>query len=514
MKRSAGILLPVFSLPSPFGIGTLGKAAYNFIDFLKKAGQSYWQMLPLGPTVFGDSPYQTISSVAGNPYYIDLELLVADGLLSPSEIRSGFWGKDAGKVDYKALYEQREPVLRKAFRRSAFYPPEEFAVDEDFRKAVYFSSFKNETAVFRKENAFWLEDYALYMALKSHFGMKPWYAWEDEGIRRREPGTVVRYRELLWEEIAYHVFLQYEFYRQWEALREYGRKQGISFIGDLPIYVPLDSVEVWVFPELFQLDENRRPRAVAGVPPDAFSRQGQLWGSPLYDWGKMEEDGYGWWMERIAAAARLFDVIRIDHFRGLESYWAVPYGASTAMEGEWLPGPGIDFLREVRERFPELSFIAEDLGFLTAKVRKLVKESGFPGMKVLQFAFEEGGSSEYLPHRHTKNSVVYTGTHDNNTLWGWILSAPGEEVKFAKEYLGLSRKEGFDKGVIRGGMSSVADLFIAQMQDYLELSGSARINVPGTVENNWCWRMNRGALSENLAKNIAKITARYERCEK
>ncbi len=488
MKRSAGILLPVSALPSPYGIGTLGKAAYDFVDFLVKAEQRYWQMLPLGPTGFGDSPYQCVSSFAGNPYFIDLDFLVNEGLLTSSDIKSASFGNEHKNVDYQALYSRREKLLRKAF-----------------------SAFKNDTEVFRSENALWLEDYALYMALKSHFGMRAWQDWEDEAIRLRSPEAIAKYREMLREDIDYHVFVQFEFFRQWENLREYAGKNGIRFIGDLPIYVPLDSVETWVSPEYFQLDERRFPRFVAGVPPDAFSKEGQLWGSPLYDWDAMKTDGYKWWLERIAGTAKLFDVIRFDHFRGFESYWRVPYGEMTAIEGTWMPGPGMDFISSVKQRFPELEFIAEDLGFLTEKVRQLVKDSGFPGMKVMQFAFEPGGNSEYLPHSYERNCVVYTGTHDNSTLWGWLLEATAEELRSAKEYLGLSRKEGWDKGMLRGGMSSVANLFIAQMQDYLELSGWARMNRPGTIGNNWRWRIEQGALTEPLARSISKMTKRYGR---
>ncbi|MDD2484795.1 MAG: 4-alpha-glucanotransferase [Eubacteriales bacterium] len=493
MKRSAGILLPVSALPSPHGVGTLGKAAYDFVDFLVKAGQSYWQMLPLGPTGFGDSPYQCVSSSAGNPYYIDLDLLVEQELLTSAEVRAASSVMDQKNVNYQMLYAKREELLRSAFLR------------------VGSGSLESDVAHFRQENADWVEEYAFYRALKSHFGMKSWAEWEDEGIRRRIPGAKEHYWELLREDISYHVFVQFEFFKQWDSLKSYAAKKKIRIIGDLPIYVPLDSVETWLEPCLFQLDEKALPISVAGVPPDAFSKEGQLWGSPLYNWKAMKADDYSWWLRRIAATKRLFDVIRIDHFRGFESYWEIPYGEKTAINGKWTKGPGMDLIGRIKRQFPELEFIAEDLGFLTKEVRQLVLDSGFPGMKVMQFAFESGGNVEYLPHSYERNCVVYTGTHDNTTLWGWLLEAGEEELKLAKEYLSLSRKEGWDKGLLRGGLSSVANLFIAQMQDYLGLSGWARMNRPGTIGANWRWRMETGQMTEVLAENIKKMTQRYGR---
>lgn len=498
MKRSSGILLPVSSLPSPYGIGTLGKAAFSFVDFLEKAGQRYWQMLPLGPTGFGDSPYQCVSSFAGNPYFIDIDLLIKDELLTCREAGSLSFGTDPKEVSYGALYIAREQLLRKAFSRSTFADPERAARDD-------------EALGFIERNAFWLEDYALYMAIKDHFGMKSWQDWEDDPIRHRVPEALTKYRELLREDILYHSFVQFVFYQQWDALKKYAANKGVSFIGDLPIYVPLDSAEVWVDPQYFQLDEHLVPIAVSGVPPDCFTMDGQLWGSPLYKWDVLKADGYTWWLHRLAAAVKLFDVIRIDHFRGFEDYWSVPYGEQTAVHGTWMQGPGLDFIQIVKKTFPGTQFIAEDLGCLTENVRSLVTDSGFPGMKVMQFAFEGDGCSEYLPHTYHRNNVVYTGTHDNNTVWGWLLEANSDELRRAKEYLGLSRKEGWDKGFIRGGMSSTADLFIAQMQDYLELSSWSRMNRPGTIGNNWKWRLEPDQLTEELAHMIAKTTIRYER---
>ena len=512
MKRSSGILLPVSALPSPYGIGTLGKAAFTFVDFLEKAGQRYWQMLPLGPTGFGDSPYQCVSSFAGNPYFIDLDLLVRDELLTHREAVSLSFGSDPKEVNYGALYFAREQLLRKAFSRSSFAMSKSDSGEASAPTCEAAPAEEDEDACgFVERNTFWLEDYALFMALKGHFGMRSWQNWEDDAIRHRAPEALAKYRELLREDILYHSFVQFVFYKQWNALKKYAAEKGISFIGDLPIYVPLDSAEVWVDPQYFQLDERLVPTAVSGVPPDCFTAEGQLWGSPLYKWDVLKEDGYSWWRHRLAAAVRLFDVIRIDHFRGFEDYWSIPYGSQTAEHGEWMQGPGMDFIHVIKKTFPDTEFIAEDLGCLTENVRNLVTDSGFPGMKVMQFAFEGAGCSDYLPHNFHHNNVVYTGTHDNNTAWGWLLEADSEELRRARDYLGLSRKEGWDKGFIRGGMSSVADLFIAQMQDYLELSGWARMNRPGTIGNNWKWRLEPAQLTEELAHMISKITKRYER---
>lgn len=492
MKRSSGILFHISSLPSPYGIGTLGKEAFAFIDFLKQAGQKYWQMLPLGPTGFGDSPYQSFSSFAGNPYFIDLDLLIDDGLLSKEEVCGICWGKDSKRVDYEKIYQYREVVLKKAFQRG-------------------FKRDKELLGDFCHNNQDWILDYALYMSLKSYFGMKSWEEWEDQDIRFRSPKVLEKYQELLKEEIQYHIYIQYLFFQQWEALRAYGRAKGIRFIGDIPIYVPFDSADIWASPEFFQLDERRIPVAVGGVPPDCFSQTGQLWGNPLYNWEAMKSDDYSWWIQRIRACTKLFDAIRIDHFRGFESYWSIPWGEVTAVNGKWRPGPGHDFIQRMKENFPSLEIIAEDLGFLTEEVRELVTFSGFPGMKVLQFAFESKETCNYLPHNYNRNSVVYTGTHDNTTVAGWLEEGNDTEIEFARKYMGLNREEGWVWGFIRSGMSSVSDLFIAQMQDYLELPGSERMNIPGTLGNNWKLRLEKGELTEELANKIANITKMYGR---
>ncbi len=491
MNRASGILLHITSLPSPYGIGTLGKAAYAFGDFLCAAGQSYWQMLPVGPTGYGNSPYQSFSTFAGNPYLIDFDLLFEDGLLLKEEYQHITWGDCPERISYDAIYRNREGVLRKAFRRG-------WARDKALVEAFF------------AEQEGWLPDFALFMALKKHFGMGSWLTWEDEDIRLRRPNAIKQYKALLHQDIAFYIYVQYLFFSQWRALKEYLLKRNVRLIGDLPIYVSLDSADVWTRPENFLLQEDRRPYYVAGVPPDYFSSTGQLWGNPLYDWDFMALDGYSWWKNRLGAAANLFDVIRIDHFRGLESYWKIPFGETTAMNGAWEKGPGMDFLREIKRAFPSLSIIAEDLGDLTPAVHALLHEAGYPGMKVLQFAFNRNEPSAYLPHAYPRNCVCYTGTHDNNTAAGWLQNSP-REAAYAREYLGLNEAEGLNWGLIRGGASSVADLFIAQMQDYLNLDESARMNTPSTLGENWRWRLLPGALDEALALQILRLTRMYAR---
>lgn len=492
--RASGILLHITSLPSPHGVGTLGKEAYAFLDFLKKANQKYWQILPLGPTGYGDSPYQTDSAFAGNPYLIDLDALVADGLLTEEEVNAPFWGDDAAQTDYGALYAGRAPLLEKACGRGW---------DRD-REAV---------AAFEAENP-WLKDYTLFKALKSHFAMKPWIEWEDEAVRlRRNEAVLDQYREMLAPAIRVHIYTQFLFFRQWDALRAYARELGIGIIGDVPIYVPMDSADVWAESEHFQLDEQRRPTAVAGVPPDYFSADGQLWGNPLYDWEKMEKDGYRWWLRRMKAASRLYDMVRIDHFRGLESYWAVPYGETTARNGQWCKGPGENFITALRENLPQVDIIAEDLGFLTEDVIKLREFSGYPGMKILEFAFDSRDPSNYLPHCYDENCVCYTGTHDNATLRQWLEDAAPQDMEFAREYFALRWEDDLRLPIIRGGMRSVAKLFITQMQDWLDLGAEARMNTPGVLgRGNWCWRMAPDALKDELAWAIARMTYIYGRC--
>ncbi len=480
----------VSSLPGPFGIGTFGKHAYDFVDFLNSCGQSYWQLLPLCPTGYGDSPYQSFSTFAGNHYFIDLDILIREGLLLKEEVDRINWCKSPERVDYGCLYKNRTRVLQLAWRR--------FSPSPSYLRFI-------------DENKDWLEDYALFMALKEYFDGKHWQDWPDD-LRMRNQDTLEKYRSQLTDATQFQYFLQYQFYLQWRELREYAFSKGIRIIGDVPIYLPLDSADVWSNPELFQLDENRRPKLVAGCPPDSFSSTGQLWGNPLYDWDHLRDTGYQWWIRRLKAAARLYDVIRIDHFRGFESYWAVPARENTAVIGSWLPGPGADFIRTIREALPETDFIAEDLGYLTKEVKDLQTFSGWPGMKVIQFAFDSREPGNYLPHLYPINSICYSGTHDNLTLKQWFDDASKEDVAEAYAYLGLHEEEGPIWGMIRGCLSSVSKLAIIQMQDYLELGRLARMNTPGLLsEENWCWRAKQAMFTPLLAKKIRTVTKRYGR---
>ena len=494
MNRSSGILMPIFSLPSPYGIGTLGKAAYDFADFLAEAGQHYWQMLPLGPTSYGDSPYQSFSTFAGNPYFMDPDLLVEDGLLTKQEVKAYRWGSDPRHVDYGAVYNSRLKLLSKAKKRG-------------------WERDREEVTAFVAENARWLPDYALFMACKRHFGMKAWTEWPDD-IRLRQEGAPEKYRALLQEDVDFFTYLQYLFFQQWERLRDYVHGLNIRIIGDLPIYVAMDSADVWAETEFFQLDDTLVPKAVSGVPPDYFSADGQLWGNPLYNWDRMREDGFGWWIRRIDGAGKMYDVIRIDHFRGLASYWAVPYGETTAKNGKWRTGPGIALVNALKGWFHNLEFIAEDLGYATSDVEKLLKESGFPGMKVLEFAFDSRDSSGYLPHAYIENCTCYTGTHDNSPIALWREEAAPEDIAYCEKYLGLNKEEGFNWGMIRGGMGSVARLFVAQMQDYLELGAGCRMNKPSTLGGNWEWRLLSGELTDSLADRIYDAVRIYGRIDR
>ena len=481
MNRAAGVLLSVSSLPAPYGIGTLGRCAYDFVDFLVESGQNYWQMLPVGPISYGDSPYQSFSTFAGNPYYIDLDMLQTDGLLTSEEVQAHSWGDDPERVDYGAIYRARYALLERAFDRG--WSRERQAVEEFARRQP------------------WLDGYARFMALKRRYDMKPWTQW---------PAGVVPAEELE-REMKFFTYRQFLFDRPWTALKQYANEKGISIIGDLPIYVAMDSADVWTNPERFLLDRDNVPVDVSGVPPDGFTDAGQLWGNPLYRWDAMKRDGYAWWESRLRGALERFDGIRLDHFRGLESYWAVPYGDETAAGGRWEPGPGEDFIKMVHEKFPGALIIAEDLGYVTKEVKELLECSGYPGMKVLEFAFDSREAGDYLPHCYPENCVCYTGTHDNTTVLGWLEEAGPEDMEMARRYLGLNREEGYNWGFLRGGMGSKARLFVAQMQDYLDLGGAARMNTPGTLGGNWQWRMKPGAASPELARRLREFTRLFGR---
>ena len=484
--------MPISSLPSPYGIGTLGEAARTFVDFQAEGGQSCWQILPVCPTSYGDSPYQSFSSYAGNPYFIDLDDLAREGLLRPEEYQDLDWGSDPRWVDYPQMYRARYPVLRLACSRL------EERLGEELRD-------------FCREQAQWLEDYALFMALKGKNGGAPWQEW-PEGERRRLPRALAAAREELRDEIAFWKGVQFLFFRQWRGLKAYANGKGISIIGDLPIYVASDSADVWSAPEEFQLDEEGRPTEVAGCPPDGFTADGQLWGNPLFDWEKMKGDGYRWWLRRIAYQFQIYDTLRLDHFRGFDSYYAIPAGEDTARNGRWRPGPGLDFFRTVERELGKRDLIAEDLGFLTPSVRRLLRRTGYPGMKVLEFAFDDReAGSDYLPHCYTPRCVVYAGTHDNDTILGWLASAPRKTAAYAKEYLRLSRREGYNWGVMRSAWASPADLAVMQMQDLLGLGSEARMNTPSTVGNNWKWRALPGSYGPELAAKLRREMETYQR---
>ena len=488
--RTSGILMHITSLPGPYGVGTLGKNAYSFVDFLEEAGQSYWQILPLTPTGYGDSPYQSCSTFAGNHYLIDLDALVEEGLLKPEEIQDITWSVREDKADFGLLYNSRLKVLRLAYSRFQGGP---------------------EYDAFRAENDSWLPDFTLFMALKDHFAGKPWYSWEKAYKFREESAMESAHREFR-QDCDFYAFVQYLFFTQWNALRTYAAGKGIRFIGDVPIYVPLDSVEVWSSPELFQLDETLRPTDVAGVPPDAFTADGQLWGNPLYRWDEMGRDGYSWWIRRLSAAGKWYDTVRLDHFRGFEAYWAVPYGAPNARGGHWVKGPGLNFMNTLKAALPNLSLIAEDLGFLTDDVLALRDASGYPGMKVLQFAFDSREPSDYLPHTYIKNTVCYSGTHDNMTTRQWLETGTPEMREYAGSYMHLTEAEGEVWGIIRTAMASVSDLCVIPLQDYLNLGAEARMNFPGTLsDSNWTWRAKDGMIGESLARKIRNLTALYAR---
>lgn len=492
--RKCGVLLPIASLPSKYGIGGFSKEAYDFVDFLADGGQSLWQILPLGPTGYGDSPYQSFSTFAGNPYYIGLDFLIADGLLTEEECESADYGEDAEKVDYEKIYNTRFKLLRMAFERA------DITQNQEYQQFV-------------KANEEWLKDYCMYMAIKDSLGGISWIEW-NEDIKLRKPQAMAKYEAELKEDIDFYAFQQYLFASQWAELKKYANEKGIEIVGDIPIYVAFDSADTWANPELFQLDEENIPVAVAGCPPDAFSKTGQLWGNPLYKWEYHESTGFAWWIRRLAYCFKIYDVVRIDHFRGFDEYWAIPYGDETAENGKWEKGPGYALFEAMKKELGNRPVIAEDLGFLTPSVIELVEKTGYPGMKILQFAFDSREESDYLPHNYPKNCVVYTGTHDNDTVNGWLPAMSRQDIAFAKRYTGVKRTSELCRSLVRMALASVADTAIIPLQDYLELGSEARINTPSTLGGNWEWRVTAEACTPELANDMLELAQTFARVKK
>ncbi len=488
--RTSGILMPIFSLPSPYGIGTFGKSAYDFIDFLSLSGQTYWQILPICPTSFGDSPYQSFSAFAGNPYFIDLDMLIADGLLSVNEVEACDFGDDNSKINYEKLYNNRYPLLKLAFSR--FVPDKRY------------TSFLNE-------NAHWLHNFALFMALKAAHSGKAWYEW-DSFLNSMDSSAIKQAETKFIDDINFYKFLQFKFFEQWCALKTYANSKGIKIIGDIPIYIALDSADVWSDPKEFQLNDNYTPKAVAGVPPDLFSEDGQLWGNPLYDWDYMKTTDFTWWKKYLGHALKRYDVVRIDHFRAFEAYYSIPFGDKTARGGKWIKGPDKALFDAFKREFGNnLPIIAEDLGVITPEVKKLLEYTGFPGMKVLQFAFSGDSDNAFLPHNINKNCVIYTGTHDNDTIMGWVNNENSDSIKQAKKYFNYQSDNGFNWAMIKAAMSSVADTCIIPMADFLGADSTARINEPSTLGDNWSWRIDGGCINTWLANIIKENTELYGR---
>ncbi len=491
--RAAGVLMPISSLPSPYGIGTIGKAAYNFVDFLAKAKQMYWQILPLGPTGYGDSPYQSFSAFAANPYYIDLDMLIKDKLLTQKEVDASDFGDDENSIDYLKLFENRKKLLNIAVER--------------------FNLKNKKFKAFQKENAHWLLDYAIFMALKEKHEHQSYTEWSED-IRTREKTALEKAKTELKEDIVFWQVVQYFFFSQWRKLKVYANKKGVKIVGDIPIYVSPDSSDLWANPELFQVDEHKKMTEVAGCPPDAFTADGQLWGNPLYDWDYHSQTDYEWWIGRMAHACSIYDVVRIDHFRGFAGYYAIKADEKTAKHGRWRIGPSSAFIDSLKAALPEMKIIAEDLGFLTKDVYALLKNSGFPGTKVLQFAFDSREESDYLPHNYPKNCVVYTGTHDNTTTEDWKVKAPKKDVEYCKKYLDIKEGDDFTRKCIRACFGSVADTCIIPMADWLGLGENGRINTPSTVGGNWQWRLSEQALTKKFAKEIGDMTKIYGRARR
>ena len=498
MGRAAGVLMAVSSLPGKYGIGCFDNEAYHFVDFLEGAGQTYWQILPLNPPNHHksfDSPYQGFSAFAGSPYYISLDELVKEGVLTREEVEAVDFGGENGHVDYEKLYTRRFPLLRKAYERSRI------AENGDYQRFI-------------RENSWWLDDYALFMALKAFFREAEWPDWPED-ISRHWGYAVDYYNQLLYFDIEFHKYTQFKFFQQWNALKSYANARHIRIIGDIPIYVSFDSADVWAHASLFQLNEQNRQSAVAGCPPDAFSAEGQIWGTPLYRWEKHREDRYGWWMARLWMNFQQCDLLRIDHFRGLDEYYSIPAGES-ALNGHWEKGPGMDLFRQMWQNMGYKPVIVEDLGFMTDSVRQLVRETGFPNMKVLQFGFDEkdiGASNDYLVHNIPEHCVVYPGTHDNDPVNGWFAGLQEEQQKLIRTYFGAERVSGkkMHEVLIRAGMMCRAETCVVLMQDWLGLGHEARMNDPSLLPGNWHWRLEKGKLTEELEKKIFEITRRYGR---
>ena len=497
-KRCSGILMPVSSLPGGYGIGSMGQAARDFVDFLALAGQSVWQILPVGPTSYGDSPYQSCSAFAGNPYFIDLDQLAADGLLKPEDYAKENWGTNPNYCDYALLYEKRYKVLRKAyaaFLQQRPVPGYDTPYSDDWYRFTFLSDA-------------WLPDYCLYMAIKEENKMSDWQTWPAP-LRLRDPKALEEFRASHADELGFWAFVQYEFAKQWQALKAYANSKGIKIMGDIPIYVAADSADAWAGRELFEMDSEGHPRRVAGCPPDYFAQDGQLWGNPLYDWPAHKATDFDWWKQRMKHATSIYDVVRIDHFRGFESYYSIPAGSTTAAGGHWEKGPDRDFIHAMQQTLGGGNIIAEDLGYLTPEVKDMLTESGYPGMKIMQFAFDSRESGNYLPHTYPRNSVVYTGTHDNMTTEGWRSNASAEDVAYACRYLRCT-PETLTEGMICACLASVSDTAIIPLADWLHLGSEARINTPSTQGANWRWRLTQ-PLPAALAGHIAALTTLYER---
>ena len=493
-KRQSGVLMHISSLPGKYGIGSFGQSAYDFVDFLVRTKQRYWQILPLGTTSYGDSPYQSFSAFAGNTYFIDFDILIEEGLLNEADVKGADFGDDPRKVDYAKIFDARRPIMEKAVAR--------------FLKAADLSDYES----FVEQNAVWLEVFAEYMAIKEHFDNLAWTEWPDEAIRRRDAASLASYREKLADKLTYHRVTQYLFFKQWLRLKAYANEHHIEIVGDMPIYVAADSADVWAQPHFFKTDAVGKPTCVAGCPPDEFSETGQLWGNPIYDWEAMDKDGYAWWIERLRESFKIYDIVRIDHFRGFESYWEVPADSDTSATGKWVKGPDYKLFAAVKEALGDLNIIAEDLGFMTDEVIELRERTGFPGMKILQFAFNPDDESIDSPHLAPNNSVMYTGTHDNNTVLGWYKDEIDDATRqYMVQYTNRKEYETVPHAMLRTIFASVSFMAIATMQDLLELDSAARMNYPSTIGGNWTWRMTAEELNPIVEGELYSLTKTYRR---